>query len=67
MSVREIMVKENCGMKPANRSEERRTGACRSFLLVESEKPVATIRRCRRQHRHLVFRPSCRHQRQRLP
>ncbi len=37
MNAREIMVKENCGIQPANRSEERRTGACRSFLLVEGE------------------------------
>ncbi len=37
MNAREVMVKANCGMQPANRSEERRTGACRSFFGVEGK------------------------------
>lgn len=37
MNAREVMVKENCGMQPANRSEERRTGACRSFCWLNGK------------------------------
>lgn len=67
MNAREVMVKENCGMQPANRSEERRTGACRSFCWLNGKSVGQLSVDVAASIAPLAFRLACCHQRQRLP